>query len=210
MEITRPIAHAHTTVRADLRLAGLALFALAALFMTGMMLGASMAEGYDVRNGAISDLGVAAETRLMFNVSLIAVGILNVIGGWECYRWHRRRGVLAAFLVAGIGAAGAGVFPLDSGGLHGLFALGAFVAFNLEPLAIARVVQGPMRWLSVLAGAVGLAFVVLMVFGDAGNPAVFGPIGHGGAERMIVYPVMLWMMAFGGWLLAAGETPEAR
>jgi hypothetical protein len=41
-----------------------------------------------------------------------------------------------------------------------------------------------------------------MVIGDAGNPGVFGPLGHGGAERMIVYPSMLWMMAFGGCLMA--------
>ena len=56
--------------------------------------------------------------------------------------------------------------------------------------------------LSLLAGIVGLAFVGLMVVGDSGNPAVFGPIGHGGAERMIVYPVMLWMLVFGSFLMA--------
>jgi hypothetical membrane protein len=205
MDLASPATHARLTVRADLRLAGIALFSLAALFMTGMMLGASMAPGYDVSAGAISDLGVAPETRLLFNGSLILVGILNIAGGWQAYRWHRRLGILALFVVAGVGAAGAGLFPLDSGGLHGLFALAAFVAFNLEALATAVVVRGPMRWLSVLAGGLGLAFVVLMVIGDAGNPAVFGPIGHGGAERMIVYPVMLWMLAFGGWLLAAGD-----
>jgi hypothetical protein len=42
----------------------------------------------------------------------------------------------------------------------------------------------------------------LMVIGDAGDPAVFGPIGHGGSERMIAYPAMLWLLAFGGYLLA--------
>lgn len=56
-----------------------------------------------------------------------------------------------------------------------------------------------MRWISFLAGLVGFVFVVLMVIGDAGNPAAFGAIGHGGTERMIVYPVML---AFGGYLMA--------
>ena len=59
-----------------------------------------------------------------------------------------------------------------------------------------------MRVLSFLAGVVGLVFVVIMVIGDGGNTAVFGPIGHGGAERMIVYPAMLWLMAFGGYLMA--------
>ena len=75
--------------------------------------------------------------------------------------------------------------------------------FNVEALAAATLVSGPMRWVSVVAGMVGLAFVVLMVIGDAGNPGLFGPLGHGGAERMIVYPSMLWMMAFGGYLMAS-------
>jgi hypothetical protein len=47
-----------------------------------------------------------------------------------------------------------------------------------------------------------LVFVVVMVIGDSGNPAIFGAIGHGGAERMIVYPAMLWMLALGGYLMA--------
>jgi len=73
---------------------------------------------------------------------------------------------------------------------------------NVEAIASASIVDGPMRVLSFLAGIVGLVFVVIMVIGDGGNPAVFGPIGHGGAERMIVYPAMLWLMAFGGYLMA--------
>jgi hypothetical protein len=59
-----------------------------------------------------------------------------------------------------------------------------------------------LRLISALAGTLGIVFVVLMVIGDAGNTAAFGPIGHGGTERMIVYPVMLWMLAFGGYLMA--------
>jgi len=65
--------------------------------------------------------------------------------------------------------------------------------------------KGPVassRVVSVLAGLLGLEFVLLMIIGDAGNPGAFGPIGHGGAERMIVYPAMLWMLAFGGSLMA--------
>ena len=99
-----------------------------------------------------------------------------------------------------------GSIPLDRGGLHGLFALFAFLFFNVEAIGSASIVRGPMKWISVLAGVVGLAFVVIMVIGDAGNTAVFGPFGHGGAERMIVYPSMLWMLAFGGYLMAEPRT----
>ena len=49
--------------------------------------------------------------------------------------------------------------------------------------------------------------MVLMVIGDSGNPAVFGAIGHGGAERLITYPAMLWLIALGGQLL--GRASEA-
>jgi hypothetical protein len=65
-----------------------------------------------------------------------------------------------------------------------------------------------MKAISLLAGALGLIFVVIMVIGDSGNSAIFGPIGHGGAERMIVYPVMVWMLALGGYLIGRDETAE--
>ena len=96
------------------------------------------------------------------------------------------------------------MLPLDASGLHGIFALMAFMFFNVEAIAVGTLVNGPMRVASWVAGLIGIGFVVLMVIGDAGNPGVFGPIGHGGAERMIVYPVMLWLMAFGGYLMASG------
>jgi hypothetical protein len=66
-----------------------------------------------------------------------------------------------------------------------------------------------MRWVSMFAGLAGFAYVVVMIIGDAGNPAVFGAIGHGGAERMIVYPAMLWMLAFGGYLMGSREADAA-
>jgi hypothetical membrane protein len=204
MDLARPRTHPRAATLDDLRVAGLAFLALPSLFLTVIMLGASMAAGYDVRGGAISDLGVMPESALLFNVTLVLVGLLNVIGGWGLFRTFGGRAVLGLFVAAGVGAIGAGLVPLGGGGLHGLFALVAFLAFNLEPLAVLRRLHGPMRWLSLVAGVVGLVFVALMVVGDAGNPAAFGPIGHGGAERMIVYPAMLWMLAFGGWLLGLG------
>ena len=184
------------------RVAGVLLFALAAQFMTVIMLGASMAPGYDVSGGAISDLGVMRETSLLFNLSLIAVGALNLVAALLLYHTTERRSILAVFAVAALGAAGAGLVPLDSSDMHGIFALLAFLFFNIEALVVAPLVTGPMRTVSRIAGLGGIGFVLLMVIGDAGNPGVFGAIGHGGAERMIVYPVMLWMLGFGGYLMA--------
>jgi hypothetical membrane protein len=198
---TRTAGATIRTEARDRRVAGLLFFALAAEFMTAIMLAAAMRPGYDFRGGAISDLGVFPETALLFNGSLVLVGVLNLVGGYFFYRSHGRRWILAVFALASLGAVGTGLFPLDTGGLHGLFALVAFLSFNLQALASATRVTGLVRAVSVLAGVLGLVFVVLMAIGDGGNTAAFGPIGHGGTERMIVYPVMLWLLGFGGYLL---------
>jgi hypothetical membrane protein len=195
-----PVDHAAALVAA-----GLFFVAEGALFMTAIMMGASIVPDYDLHGGAISDLGSIAETALLFNGSLIAVGLFTAIGALLVSRAARTPAFLFLSLVAALGAAGAAVFTLgDAPGLHSLFALAAFVGFNLMPTAIAFRLGKPMAILSALASIVGLAYVVVMVIGDAGQPAVFGPIGHGGAERMIAYPPMFWLLAFGGYLAGGG------
>jgi hypothetical membrane protein len=193
--------HRSTAWIHDPRLAGLLVFIQAAQFMTVIMLAASMAPGYDVGGGAISDLGVIGETATLFNGSLILTGVLNLAAGYLFYLERPSRWLLTVFVIAGVGAIGAGLVPLSSGDAHGLFALAAFVFFNVQAIASSRLVEGPMAAIGVITGLVGLAFVAIMVVGDSGTTAVFGPIGHGGAERMIVYPVMLWLLAFGGYLM---------
>ena len=124
------------------RAPGVLLFVLAAQFMTVIMLAASMAPGYDVAGGAISDLGVISETALLFNLSLLAVGALNILGGYLLYRTHGHLWILGVYLVAGLGAIGAGLVPLDKGDLHSVFALVAFIFFNIEAIASASIVDG--------------------------------------------------------------------
>lgn len=205
---TKPVFSIRGVTFDSQTLAGVFFFTLAAQFMTVIMLAAAMVPGYDFRAAAISDLGVFPETALLFNVSLVVVGVCNLLGGYFLYRAHGKRWLLAIFALAGIGAIGAGLFPLNTGGIHGLAALLAFVFFNVQAIGSGTYLRGIMRALSVLVGALGLVFVVLMALGDAGNAAAFGSIGHGGTERMIVYPVMLWMVAFGGYLLEKSERPS--
>lgn len=190
------------SVEKNLRIAGGLFFVLAAQFMVVIMLAASLVPGYDFNAAAISDLGVFPQTALLFNGSLVFVGLATIAGGYLFFRWHGAVWLLSLFVLAGLGAILAGVFTLESApGLHGIGALVAFLFFNLMAIGTAIRLAGPMRVLSVVLGLVGLAFVVIMAIGDGGNTAVFGPIGHGGTERMIVYPPMLWLLAVGGSLM---------
>lgn len=184
---------------------GVMLVVLGVAFLMVTMLAASIAPGYDYHGAAISDLGVIDKTAALFNGLLVLVGALNIAGGYLLYRSHRRPWILGPYLLGGVGAVGAGLVPLDAGDLHSLFALFGFVFFNIEAVATGTLLRNPMRAFSYAAGLAGLVYVVVMIIGDAGNPAVFGAIGHGGSERMIVYPAMLWAVAFGGYLMAAGD-----
>jgi len=190
------------TAETHLRPAGVLFFLLGVGFITVTMLAASMAPAYDFNGAAISDLGVIDQTALLFNTLLVVIGVLNLTGGYLYYRWHGRAWLFALYVIAGVGTVGAGLFPLSSGALHSIFAAVAFVFYNLEGLGTAAELTGPMRILGLVAGAIGLLYTVLMVIGDAGDPAAFGPIGHGGTERMIAYPVTLWLIALGGYLMA--------
>jgi hypothetical membrane protein len=185
----------------DPRVPGFLLFALAAQFMTVIMLAASVAPRVDFSGGAISDMGVIPETAMLFNISLVLTGLLSLAAVFLLHVDRSSRWTLAVFTVAGIGAIGAGLVPLNGGDAHSLFALTAFVFFNIQAIATSRFATLPLAAIGLVAGVVGLVFVAIMVIGDSGNTAVFGLIGHGGAERMIVYPVMLWLLAFGGYLM---------
>ncbi len=200
-------------------LGGLLLGVAAVQFLIAMVLGETMAPGYSMHDAAISDLGTIPNTRILFNVSLIAFGVLNLAAGYFFFLARRKPLVFAMFVLAGAGAVGAGLVPLDSPlGLHSVFALLGFLFINIEVVLVGRWNQDGLRWLALAAGLVGLVFAGLMVFVDSGVIDPSSTIGHGGVERLIVYPALIWMLLCGGRALAEvrmvigrparGETPS--
>src|SRR5688572_701454 len=87
--------HGDVAVVTDLRPSGVAFFLVGVAFITVTMLAASIAPAYDFTGGAISDLGVIAETALLFNTLLLVMGVLNIAGGYLYYRSHRRAWLFA-------------------------------------------------------------------------------------------------------------------
>jgi hypothetical membrane protein len=183
--------------------AGLLLFIGAAQFLTVMMLMEAVAPGYSMHDNAISDLGTIPETALIFNASLFAIGLINILAGLNLYKVLGDKALLAVFVLGGIGGMGAGLITLDSPlGVHGLFALLAFLFLNLEAIMVGLKLYRGLKFISIVAGIVGIIFLVLMVLVDSGALDLSGSIGHGGTERMIAYPALIWMVMFGGYLMA--------
>ncbi|MDA4119883.1 MAG: hypothetical protein OK436_04790, partial [Thaumarchaeota archaeon] len=77
-----------------------------------------------------------------------------------------------------------------------------FLFAGLSAVVTSRFQKKPMSYFSVILGLMTLAALVLYVGGN------YLGLGPGGMERMVVYPVLVATIGFGGHLMAMDETPR--
>jgi hypothetical membrane protein len=164
-------------------------------------------EGYSTSKNAISDLGateppdsvIEKPSATVFNAAMIVMGVL-VLGAAFCLeRGFRRLAVAILTGLTGLGILGVGVFPGNYGHIHALFALLIFSAGGLAAIVSRTVQTPPFSVVSTILGVISLATLVLyMIMGDNGPMA---GLGLGGIERWVAYPILIWTMSFGGYLM---------
>ena len=186
----------------DRTLAGVLFFFGAVQFLLAMLIGEGSLPAYSVSTNAISDLGVGP-TAPLFNSSIIFLGLLTLGAAYFYHRTHKVLWITIPLLLAGIGPIGVGLFPENLPLPHGIFALISFLFGGIVAILSSTQVRPPLRYIFILLGAVGLAALGLFVAGQ------YAGIGFGGMERMIVYPVLFWEIALGGYLMSAPTPPAA-
>ena len=191
----------------DLRLGGSLLTIAGVTILMGIMTAEALYPNvYTTGGSEISDLGgtrppnslIFQPSATIFDVSMAAIGILLIAGSWFVHRAFGRRSVTIPLTVLGIGALGVGLYPGNTGAPHQIFAMITFMAGGVVAVSAARVTTAPFRLVSLLLGAVSLATLTSTLF--LGDGAPMTALGIGGIERWIVYPVILWVIAFGGYL----------
>ena len=180
------------------RVAGTILFVGAAQFIVLMIIAETLYPNYSTSDNYISDLGVGP-SALIFNSSIILLGLMIVAGTYFTYRVFRSRLLLVLLTLAGIGAMGVGVFTESAGQIHVVFSLITFLFGGLSAIAFYKVEKTPFNWLSTVLGTMGL--VALVLFGSSN----YLGLGAGGMERMIAYPILLWGAGLGGHLIGSSE-----
>jgi hypothetical membrane protein len=140
---------------------------------------------------------------------MLVTGAMILGGAWFAYRALRRKAVLIPTAILGVGTVGVGIFPLTHPTPHTLFALTAFLAGGIAVILSSRVTAAPFRYLWMVLGTVALGATVLGVFFLEWAPVA--ELGEGGIERWILYPIVLWLVAFGSYLMAmpATRSPQA-
>ena len=122
------------------------------------------------------------------------------------WRLYRDRVLTVVSTLLGAGVLGVGIFPGNTSP-HPLFAMIAFVFSALTAIAVFRVTSAPFRFMPLsVVGLLSLVALVVGVLGD--NSPVVKSIGIGGVERWVAFPIVLWLVFFGGYLLASRHPME--
>jgi hypothetical protein len=115
-----------------------------------------------------------------------------------------------------IGAMATGVFTKNFPLIHGAVSSMAFGFAGLSAIVSFKVLRMPFSAMSVGLGLMSLGALALFACGlltngifasvEAQDSVFFLGLGPGGMERMIVYPVLVWLIGFSGYLIAVSES----
>ncbi|MEU4689883.1 DUF998 domain-containing protein [Actinoplanes sp. NPDC023714] len=211
-----PEAPAHARPARATALAGLCLTLAGAGILMGSITAEALFDGaYSTHADTLSHLGaseppdsvVTQPSATIFDVTMLVTGALILTGAWLMLRASgpKAAGVCTALL--GTGVLGVGFFPLTRPGPHTVFALTAFVAGGLAVILSARGTGQPFRALWTTLGTISLVAIALGIFFLDWAPVA--RLGEGGIERWNAYPIVLWLVAYGSYLIATARGRES-
>jgi hypothetical membrane protein len=155
---------------------------------------------FSIRNTLLSNLGNwGTPSALIFNASLIIFGCLGLAIGFVLKGVRKLTFIPLLFGLGGLGMLIMGIFPLSVDWAHDVGAFLAFVLMALAALCCYWTFPGPFRYVSLMLGVI--AFITMVLY----KGCVYVGLGAAGMERMIVYPLFLWMAAFGVALFLGDE-----
>jgi hypothetical membrane protein len=170
----------------------------------------SIYPNFSLQTNAISDLAaIGTSTTVIEETAIFAFSICWILGAIYLFRNTGRRGLMILNMIPGIGFFLAGASPenvnlvIHSAGTIG-FPLGAIAA-----ILSYRMIRSPFRYLSLALGTLSLVSTVIIfvgwkvVCGTCGYTAGLSQLalGLGGWESMIIYPLLIWLIGFGNYLM---------
>jgi hypothetical membrane protein len=148
---------------------------------------------------------VTQPSAMIFDTIMLITGALLLAGAFVLWQLYRDRLLTVAAALFGAGAFLVGIFPGNTTP-HPYVALIAFVFSPLTAIAAFRVTSAPFRYISVSVGLLSLVALIASEMGD--NSYFVKSIGLGGTERWQVFPIILWLACYGGYLLASEHRME--
>ena len=147
----------------------------------------------------VSELGLGS-TAPIFNISTIVLGLMVAFASYLLYLRNKNLLFSSLLFICGVGAAGVGVFPANIQPVHGIFQVLALWFGAFSAILSLRKQEIPLSYISAALGIV--SFVASIVFfpylGLGTNDiSTFLGLGKGVMERIVIYPLILWVFGYG-------------
>jgi hypothetical membrane protein len=189
------------------KISGMLFFLAGFVILMGITTAEIFYPGYSISKNFISNLGstrppdiiIHQPSAAIFDVAMILAGILTTLGGF--FLSVKKEKVLrAVIIVMGMASFGVGIFPAFYGLLHDLVAGVAFAAGGVAAIFSSKIITPPFKYLAIILGSIALVVLILGVFLPT---SIVPTLGNGGVERWVAYPITIWLIGFGGYLLAS-------
>ena len=160
---------------------------------------------YTTKENYISDLGVnSSSASFVFNVSMITSGVLIILCARKLMRQKYQKRFTTPLFLYGIGTFGVGLFNSQNIGV--IHILSAGLLFLTGPIAAwqsRKYSTGSVRRISAVLAITSLVFLV--IFFTRQND-----YNVGGIERLVVYPITMWLIIFVFYLNGTKNPTENR
>jgi hypothetical membrane protein len=137
----------------------------------------------------------------IFDITMLVSGAMILVAAWLAHHALGRSSTAVPIALLGLGVLGVGIFPLTAPGPHTVFALLAFYSGGVAAVLSSRLGPAPFRYLWMALGVVAIVAITLGLFLLKWGPVA--ALGEGGIERWNAYPLVLWLVAFGSYLMTA-------
>jgi len=178
----------------------------------------SIYPNFSLQNNAISDLAaLGTSTVAIEGTAILGLSICWIVGAYYLFRNTGSRGLMMLNLLPGIGFLIAGLSPENFNIVIHSSGTFAFPVGAIAAILSYRSIRSWFRFVSVLLGAVSLVatFVIFAGWrlgpcGTCGYQQALNQLalGLGGWESMIIYPLLLWLVGFGSYLLTIAGSSE--
>lgn len=204
-------------------LVGGAFWMLTLLYFVGQLVAqTAWRKPYSLIDNRVSDLGntecgrtladtyICSPLHAVMNATFVLTGVLILIGLFLTRTvWPRRRLTTWGLVLLGLAGAGTMLVGLSPENVNVLFHL--IGALNIPAGNAAMILLGlavwrgrtKLAWFSVLSGVIGF-------LGLLAGPLLVILTGHAGglAERLALYPLIIWLIVFGYLILAKKVRPS--
>ena len=151
----------------------------------------------------VSSLGVGT-TSIIYNISILLFGLSVVICSTVLYYSHEMKLFTLFLFLSGVFVIGVGLFPENARPIHGYVTPLAFIFGTATAIISYKALNPPFSYISIIMGLIVLV-VLILFFPYFGLPAEstisFLGLEKGTMERMVIYPLMFWMISLGIYLI---------